>query len=138
MSSLPPSAEPPPAQPGLPEAEVLDHSILRGLRALEARAGKALLPEMAEMFEGYAARYCGRIRQALRTRDAAALRMGSHKLKGSSRALGLARLSVTCARLEAMAVDVVWEQAEQEVSLIEGETARAMAALRDYLGVSKG
>ena len=117
---------------------MLDRSTLRGLKILEARVGRPLLPEMVEMFEGYAARYCARIRQALEDRDAFALRMASHKLKGSSRALGVARLSAACAQLEKLAIDVVWAEAETQVTQIERETERATAELRVYLGESIG
>lgn len=114
-------------------SEILDRSVLDGLRALESRVGKEMLPEMVEMFEHYASSYCEEIRSALATSEARSLRQTSHKFKGSARTVGLVRLSIACAGLERIASAEDLSDASNQVATIEKEVVCAKNALHAYL-----
>ncbi|MEM7353673.1 MAG: Hpt domain-containing protein [Acidobacteriota bacterium] len=115
------------------ETPCLDASVLDGLRALERRLDKSVLPGMLEVFEAHVPASCADMRRALEEGDAVALRKISHKLKSSAHCLGLARLSAVSAELEQTASTESLAGAEEQLATIEEEYDRAAATLRRFL-----
>ncbi len=111
----------------------LEPDVIEGLRRLERRLGKPVLPEMIEIFERHVPSSCVLLWGAVDDDDATTLRQVSHKLKSSARCLGLRRLSELCERLEREARAERLCHAEPQVLAIEDEFVRAASALRRFL-----
>jgi len=112
---------------------LLDAGVLKGLRNLERRLGKSLLPEMFEVLERHVPSSLAGLRRALAEGDAASLRRISHKLKSSARSLGLPRLSESCGDLERRAAEGCLASGEDRLAAIEEDYERAAGALERYL-----
>ncbi len=111
----------------------LDVGVLEGLQRLERRLGKRVLPEMFDILKRHLPRSCAQLWRALDDDDAVKMRQIAHKLKSSSRCLGLPRLGEICAQLEKDAREGRLRGAETQLAAIEIEYGRASSALQRFL-----
>ena len=111
----------------------LDVGVLEGLQRLERRLGKRVLPEMFDILKRHLPRSCAQLWRALDEDDAMTMRQIAHRLKSSSRCLGLSRLAEVCARLEKDAKEGRLRGAETQLVAIETEYGRASSALQRFL-----
>ncbi len=111
----------------------LDLGVLEGLRDLERRLDKRVLPGMFEILKRHLPRSCHQMWQALDEDDAATLKQIAHKLKSSSRCLGMPRLGEICAGLERDAKEGRLRGAERQLAAIEIEYDRASTALERFI-----
>ncbi len=115
----------------------LDVGVLEGLRRLERRLDKSVLPGMFDILKRHLPRSCAQLWQALDEDDATAMRQIAHKLKSSARCLGLPRLGEICAQLEKDARAGRLRGAERQLAAIEIEYDRAFSALQQFLVASE-
>ena len=116
MRIQPGSSAPLPA-PSKPQPEVLDHSVIEGLRELREPDQPDPLQELIELFFRDAMQRLTQMDTAAAAGEAAALGAAAHTLKGSAGNLGAKRLSAFCATLEKLAK--------------AGETVKAIEILAD-------
>ncbi len=108
---------------------ILDVEVIASLRRLEGRVGRRVLPGMLEILERTVPVACAQLRAATVQGDAATLRQVCHRLKSSTRCLGLLRLSQLCAELERLVEVDCSAVGENLLAALEREYERGAAAL---------
>lgn len=83
--------------------KVLDRAMLDSLRELQAPGDPDIIDELVRMFTADSARCCAAAEDALHRRDATALAVAAHRLRGSAGLLGLQRLQRAAEALERVA-----------------------------------
>ena len=78
------------------------------------------------------------IQQAFAWKNSEQLAEYTHKLKSSSRSLGVKALGDACESLEAKARNADWDRIESLMPKLRAEAGRAAAFIRDFLGESEG
>jgi PAS domain S-box-containing protein len=112
----------------LPEGEGVDWnealSAVRGDRQLLDVVVQTALEEAPKLVE--------EIRQAIAVRDAAALRLAAHTLKGSIRYFGRGPAFDLAFRLEQMGREAQWDGSAETLASLEGEIAQVTSVLLNY------
>jgi HPt (histidine-containing phosphotransfer) domain-containing protein len=83
--------------------DLIDASVIQGLRELGGEDDPGLLVELIDLYLSDAPQRMGEIRQALSTNDWKLLERAAHTLKSSSANIGARELSAICKELEAKA-----------------------------------
>ncbi|MEO7363724.1 MAG: response regulator, partial [Gemmatimonadaceae bacterium] len=91
-----------------------------------------LLVELAEIFNGEAARMLSDVRASVLAGDAIALRRAAHVLKGSASSIGGEGVAAVAKILEAMGRDAMLENAGAELQSLERELLRLNAEITRY------
>ena len=87
--------------PALPDGgDVLDPSVVSGLRVLDAR----VVAQLVETFSGRTVALVDELRGGIETADCALVSRTCHTLRGTSATLGASRLAALCGELEVAAV----------------------------------
>jgi two-component system sensor histidine kinase/response regulator len=115
------------------EIAVLDAETLEGLRMLEAATETTLLAELTRTFREDTPRRIARLREALRTSDADAMRKVAHSLRGSAGALGAIQLLAAATELERAVGETTPGGWEHLVDALEEHAERAFDALENEL-----
>jgi len=121
------------AAPSDPAAEVLDRSILDGLRELREPDQPDPLAELIELFLRDARPRLGRMSAAAQAGDWPGLGANAHSLKGSANNLGARRLSSLCATLEKQGKANDGAQASATLAEVQSEFEKVELALKDEL-----
>jgi HPt (histidine-containing phosphotransfer) domain-containing protein len=121
------------AAPIDPAAEVLDRSILDGLRELREPDQPDPLAELIELFLRDARPRLDRMSAAARAGDWPGLGASAHSLKGSANNLGARRLSGLCATLEKQGKANDSAQASATLAEVQSEFEKVELALKDEL-----
>jgi CheY-like chemotaxis protein len=113
------------------EDDVLDRAVLDALRALHEEGEPDLLTELIDLFLTDTPPHLAALRTALHGGDAVVAAREAHRLKGSSREMGLKQLAPLCAALEERARSSTLEGADALMRMLDAEFARARVALED-------
>ena len=108
---------------------VLDVTIVERLERMGEEAGQDLMGELTDLFLADAEAYIVAIRQALATRDAAAVVRSAHLLGGAGANLGATGLARLCARLESDNGAGALDDGAEKLAAVESELARVRSAL---------
>ncbi|HSF44122.1 MAG TPA: response regulator [Thermoanaerobaculia bacterium] len=115
--------------PAPPEPAVLDRSCLESLRRLEAATGRKIVAEVVAHYLTESPRRLARMREALASGDAAALRFVAHSLKGSSAQIGAVTVAEKCQEIEHRAAGGTLEGTGELLDDLDRELGRVAAAL---------
>ncbi len=120
-----------------PAAPSVDEEVLDLSRAIDAVGGRReQLNELAELMLDECPRLIDEIGKAVSNRDAAALRLAAHTLKGSVRIFGAARAADCAELLETIGRDGDFQEANQTFAALENEIALFTHALKEVLNRS--
>jgi len=119
---VPPAGTPATASDATAPPEVLDPSLLDSLRTLRFEGEPDPLAEVVDLFLRDTPQRIREASDAAGRRDASALRVAAHTLKGSANNLGARRLGVAAGRLETEAASGRWEEAPGDLlAAVEAE-----------------
>ena len=126
-----PSTRPGAPGPAAVRAEGEPRKVLdRDLLLTRVDGDPALLGEVIRTFQADCPRILSRIRKALAQRDAEALRVGAHALKGSAATLAAPLAARAASKLEALAREGNLRRAKQAYASLETQIERLDAALK--------
>ena len=112
--------------------DVLDRSVLSGLRALPGEGAGSLLDEVVDIFMLRLPERLAAIAAAVQAKDAAAAERAAHSLKGAAAAVGARELAAACQALESAAESGrAWAAL---TTTVESAASRAGAALQEEKG----
>ena len=136
--SVPPKATAPgsraPAPPSRDDDQPLQPAVFDSLREELRGDDEGELAHVVNLFLRGAARHCAEARDALAAADLPILSLNAHSLKGSSAAIGAARLANLAGRLEEIAEQQECGDGKLVLSEVERELERVTEAL-DLLGL---
>ena len=115
------------------ERTILDQAALAAIRALQRQGQPDLFSRVLSQYVDTSRQIVQQIRQAVLSRDAAALRMAAHRLKSSSAQLGAAAVAVDCRELELMGARQELGSAEAVLSELERHFTDACTAIQEEL-----
>jgi CheY-like chemotaxis protein len=144
-TKAPPSEAPPPAlqlvvsndRPAASDAKsaaapavVLDAETIAGIRALGRSASNDFLARVVARYVEDTPQLMERMRAAMQSADAAALRLAAHTLKSSSATVGAKAAAALCKELETLGRNGSFEGAPELMSQLETELTGVYAALQ--------
>ena len=122
-----------------PEAEPRSEEVMDWSEALRSVQGDHdLLQGIVEAFLQECPHLVARIEKAIGQRDAVALRVAAHTIKGSAHYFGARETFERAFRLEKMAGDGKLQRAEETAAALHVELERLIPVLEDYLGSKNG
>ena len=134
-STLPPA--PAPGAMEFTSNEIVDMSALQSLRALATPGEPDPLEELVGLYLSDATPALDRIVTAGRARDAMALKLASHSLKGSSSNLGARRLASVCSQVEKLSKNGEIDEAVALLSQVADEFHLVREALQAELAAPR-
>ncbi len=132
MRIQPGSATPLPT-PSKPQPEVLDHSVINGLKELREPGQPDPLRELVELFFRDATRRIEQMDAAAQAGEPAPLGAAAHTLKGSAGNLGARRLSALCSTLEKQAKAGETTEAIETLAAVKAEFENVREVLNSEL-----
>ena len=114
-------------------ASSIDQAVLDKIRALERNGAPALVAQLVRLYLRDTPTLVEQMRQAVDSRDCAALRAAAHTLKSSSANVGAMKLHGLCRELEARAREHQVPDARERVAAIDEEFMAARTILRQEL-----
>ncbi|MFZ1326931.1 MAG: response regulator [Candidatus Contendobacter sp.] len=111
----------------------IDQAVLDKIRALERNGAPALVARLVHLYLRDTPALVERMRQAVDSKDCAALRTAAHTLKSSSANVGAMKLHGLCRELEARAREHQVPDARERVAAIDEEFMAARTILRQEL-----
>jgi CheY-like chemotaxis protein/HPt (histidine-containing phosphotransfer) domain-containing protein len=109
------------------EGSAIDSTVFDTFR--EDGGGKAFVTELIDMYLEDSTSRMASLKNAVERRDAAALRLVTHSLKGSSSAVGAGAFAAMCGEMEALARNGTIEGTPALFASLEAEFARVRDAL---------
>jgi HPt (histidine-containing phosphotransfer) domain-containing protein len=126
---------------GVPPAHdesAIDASIFDELRAGEvAGAANDFVTTIIDQYLTDSSSLIARLNEAVVRRDAPALRLATHSLRGSSGTVGATRMAGICEELERLARNTTFDGAAPLVAALDDEFRRVRHALRVEQGITE-
>jgi HPt (histidine-containing phosphotransfer) domain-containing protein len=112
--------------------DVLDPAVVAGLRqAQDAFGNPSFIRQLTGLFQARTPEKMDRIRQAIASGDAVAVREAAHVLRSSCGMLGATRMTEACARMEEAAARADLQAAAEAFRDAEAHLPLVMTALAD-------
>jgi CheY-like chemotaxis protein/HPt (histidine-containing phosphotransfer) domain-containing protein len=115
------------------EEDLLDLSVLAGLRELQQEGEPEILSELIEVFLTDVPSQLAALREAMAASDAHAIEQIAHTLKGSSGNMGAKRMEAICGELEEMGLSEELVAAPVQIARLEKEFGRVHAKFEEEL-----
>jgi HPt (histidine-containing phosphotransfer) domain-containing protein len=126
-------SSPAPTAKSEPEPDVLDRSIINGLKELREPGQPDPLKELVELFFKDAQPRLQLMEEAAAAGDLPTLGAAAHTLKGSASNLGARRLATLCASLEKQAKETETAKAAKTLAGVKAELERVRELLTTEL-----
>jgi CheY-like chemotaxis protein len=111
------------------DPELFDQAMLEPFRELQDESDADLVGELLGLYVADTRHRMGELRAALKRQDLPSLQSAAHSLKGSSKCLGIRRMSTLCFELEEHLDNGRFTGAAVSLNQLEGEFERVQQAL---------